>query len=77
MSSLSLVCDLNFSPDWCQAAVAEASLLAKSEPIDVAIYSPPSVETITLVFAWFALYGGAVPLGDESLAQDYAWVEKN
>lgn len=45
--------------------------------MDVAIHSPLRVKAITLLFAWFALYGGAVPRGDGSLTQEYAWVEKN
>lgn len=74
--SLALFC-YHFSPNWCQTPRAGGSLLVKSKPIDVAIHSPPSVKAITLLFARFALYGGAIPRGDGSLTQEYAWVEKN
>lgn len=74
--SLSLFC-YHFSPNRCQTPRAGGSLLVKSEPIDVAIHYPLSVKAITLLFAWFALYGGAIPRGDGSLTQEYAWVEKN
>lgn len=53
------------------------SLLVESELIDVDIHSPPCVKAITLLFAWCALCGGVIPLGDGSLTQEYAWVEKN
>lgn len=66
-----------FSPNLYQTPRAGESLLAKSELMDVGIHSPLSVKAITLLFAWFALCGGAIPHGDGSLTQEYAWVEKN
>lgn len=75
-ASLLSFCHL-FSPNLYQTPRAGRSLLVKSELIDVDIQSPPSVKAITLLFAWFALCGGAIPHGDGTLTQEYAWVEKN
>lgn len=59
-SSLSPFCCL-FSPNPYQTLRAGRSLLVKSELVAVDIHSPPSVKGITLLFAWLALCGGAIP----------------
>lgn len=68
---------LPFEPKPVSDCQSRHKLVSQVRTHSVAIHSPLRVKAITLLFAWFALYGGAIPRGDGSLTQEYAWVEKN